>query len=416
MRNIFLVAKREFLERVRSKAFRATTVLVPVGMLVIFGTGNFMARKAGGLNNLAIVSNNAALATTMKSQLVAGKHAPHSIEVVTPPSAAARARLTAQLHAGKIDGFLWIIQKPGESRPDATYYTLNSSDLFTQSQLRDSLTSAVLRQELISRGIAPSAARDLVKTVHITTLQVKNGHAVKTNVERSYMGVYALVILLYGVVLIYGTNMARSIADEKSSRIFEVLLSTAPADNLMMGKLLGVGGSAMLQVAIWIGITLAFAGTNIAAQVGVHGLHSLGINMTEIIFFAIFFVLGFFLYSAISAALGSTLNSAQEVQQIALFIASPLIISVFMMAYVMTNPNSLASIVLSLIPPFTPIIMYLRICSQTPPWWQVGLSIALLAGSIWAMIWLASRIYRIGILMYGKRATLPEIMRWLKYS
>ena len=416
MRNIFLIAKREFLERVRSRVFRATTILVPVGMMLIFAAGNLMAHKAGGLGHLAIVSNNVELTTTMKDQLADGDHSPQSVEVVTPATPSTRARLTAQLNAGKIDGFLWIIQQPGHARPEATFYTLNSSDLFTQAQLQSSLSRAILRQQLVSRGISTAEARSLVKPVKISILQVKHGRAVKTNVKRSYMGIYALVLLLYAVVLIYGTNMARSIADEKSSRIFEVLLSTVRPGDLMMGKLLGVGGSAMLQVAIWIAITLAFAGTRIAAQIGVHGLHSLGISIPEIVFFAVFFVLGFLLYSALSAALGSTLNSSQEVQQFAFFIASPLVVSVFLMAYVMTNPSSVASVILSLIPPFTPIIMYLRICSQTPPAWQIALSIALLTGAILAMIWLAARIYRIGILMYGKRPTLPEILRWLKYS
>jgi ABC-2 type transport system permease protein len=416
MRNIFLIAKREFLERVRSKVFRVTTVLVPFGVLLVATGGNLVAKKAGGLSHLAIASNNAALATTMKEQLAASSHPPQSVQIVSPATPQARTQLTNELTAGKLDGFLWITGKPGQTRPDATYYTRNGSDLFSQSLLQNNLGRAALRQALISRGISPPEAQSLVKPIKITTLQLKSGQAVKTNVERSYMGIYALVVLLYGVVLIYGTNMARSIADEKSSRIFEVLLSSAPADNLMMGKLLGVGGSALLQVAIWIAITLAFAGTHLAAQIGVNGLSSLGINLAELVYFVVYFVLGFFLYSAFSAALGSTLNSSQEVQQFAFFIASPLIVSVMLMAYVMSHPNSLASTVLSLFPPFTPIIMYLRICSQTPPWWQIGLSIALLAGAIWGMIWIAARIYRIGILMYGKRPTLPEILRWLKYS
>ena len=413
---IFLIAKREFLARVRSKVFRLTTILVPVGVILVATGGNLMSKRTGGIDHLAIVSNNAVLAATMKDQLAAGNHPPQSVDVVSPVTPNTRSRLTAELDSGKIDGFLWITSTPGQLRPAATYYTRNTSGLLTQSLLQDALSRAAVRQTLVSRGISPAEAKTLVKPAKFTTLQVKSGHAVKTNVKRSFMGVYMLVFILYAVVLFYGTDAARSVTEEKSSRIFEVLLSAVPADNLLMGKLLGVGSAAMLQVAIWIGATLAFTGTRLAAQVDIHGLSSLGINPTELIFFAIFFVLGFFFYSALSAALGSTVNSSQEVQQFVFFIASPLIVSVFLMAYVMSNPSSIASTILSFIPPFTPIIMYLRICSQTPPWWQIGLSIALLAASIWGTIWIAARIYRIGILMYGKRPTLPEILRWLRYS
>ena len=416
MRNILLIAKREFLERIRSRVFRTTTILVPLGIILIGVATSVIAKKTGGLTHVAIVSNNAALAATMKQQLAASDHPPQSIDVIAPATPDTRAQLTQQLDSGKLDGFLWITSDPSQPQPQATYYTRNASDFFTLALLKSSLSIASLRQQLVSRGLSPAAAKALIKPVNITTLQVKYGKAVKTDVQRSYLGIYSLVFILYAVVLFYGTDAARSVTEEKSSRIFEVLLSAAPADNLLMGKLLGVGAAAMLQVAIWIALTLVFVGTHLAAQIGMHGLSSLGITPSELVFFALFFVLGFFFYSSLSAALGSTANSSQEVQQFSFFIISPLIISVFMMSYVMSNPNSVASTVLSLIPPFTPIVMYLRICSQTPPAWQIGLSIALLIGAIWGMIWVAARIYRIGILMYGKRPTLPEILRWLRYS
>lgn len=416
MHNILLIAKREFLERVRSRVFRTTTILVPLGVVVVMLAGHLISQKTGGLNHIAIASNNSSLANITKEQLEASQHPPQSVQVVSPATPAARTQLTQQLDAGKLDGFLWITEKPGQTQPKATYFTRNSSDFFSQAQLKSSLSIAVVRQELVSRGLSTTEAKSIVKPVTVTTLQIKAGKAVKTNSQRNFLGIYALVFVLYGVVLFYGTDAARSVTEEKSSRIFEILLSVTPADNLLMGKLLGVGAAAILQVAIWVGLTIVASSTQIAAQVGLHGLSSLGITLPELIFFVIFFILGFFFYSSLSSALGATANSSQEVQQFAFFIISPLIVSVFLMAYVMTNPNSLASIILSLIPPFTPIIMYLRICSQTPPWWQIGLSIALLIGAIWGMIWIAARIYRIGILMYGKRPNLPEILRWLRYS
>ncbi|ACO31709.1 MULTISPECIES: ABC transporter permease [Acidobacterium] len=416
MHSILLIAKREYIERVRSKVFRITTILVPLGLLVMIGAIALLSKKATGLNHIVIASNSPALAATMQDQLKNGEHPPASIQVVAPATEADRARLTAEISSNQVDGVLWLTLPSGATKPTATYYTRSSSDVLAEARLESALGRAAVREQLVQKGMAANEARDLVKPIDISMLQVKHGVAVKTDATRSYFGIYALVMVLYVSVLFYGTDVARSVTEEKGTRIIEVLLSSAPADSLMMGKLLGVGAAALTQVAIWVFLTIAVSGSGLAAQIGMHGLSSLGINATELIFFLVFFLLGFFFYSALSAALGSTANSSQEVQQFAFIIIAPLVIAVFMMSYVITNPNAPLSVVMSLIPPFTPIIMYLRICSQMPPVWQLALSIALMLASIWAMVWLAARIYRIGILMYGKRPNIPEILRWLRYS
>jgi len=159
-----------------------------------------------------------------------------------------------------------------------------------------------------------------------------------------------------------------------------------------------------------------FAGSKMAAGIGINGLAALGLTRGELLYFPIFFMGGFFLYSALAAALGSSVSGEQEIQQFSFILISPLVASVVLLPYVLSNPSSTVSVVLSLLPPFTPIIMYMRICAQMPPLWQVWLSVFLLAAAVWGMVWLAARIYRIGVLMYGKRATLPEMMRWLRYS
>jgi ABC-2 type transport system permease protein len=177
-----------------------------------------------------------------------------------------------------------------------------------------------------------------------------------------------------------------------------------------------VGATGLTQMGIWAALVAGYAGSALAATQGIHGLGSLGITKLELAFFAIFFLGGFYLYSAMAAALGSSVSGEQEVQQFSFILISPLVVSVVMMMYVMQNPSSPTSVILSLLPPFTPIIMYMRICAQTPPAWQLALSVVLLLGSVLGMVWLAARVYRVGVLMYGKRATLPEIIRWLRYS
>jgi ABC-2 type transport system permease protein len=417
LRNTLLIAKREYLERVRSKVFRVTTVLVPIGMAGVAMLGGMGGKKMEeGVQNLAVVSNNAILAQQVKAALGNAEHAPKSIEVVTQPTDADYAQLNQRVTDHDIGGYLKIDDEPGQATPVATWVSGSSTDFIGKSQMESAVTDGLVREQLLQRGMSDAQVKTLMKDVKLKTQQVKNGKAVTSDTERSFAGAYALILILYGAVLIYGINIARSVVEEKTSRVFEVLLSTASSDDLMLGKLLGVGATGLTQMGIWAALMAGYAGSALAATQGIHGMNSLGITKIELAFFAIFFLGGFFLYSAMAAALGSSVSGEQEVQQFSFILISPLVVSVVMMMYVMQNPSSPTSVILSLIPPFTPIIMYMRICAQTPPAWQLALSVVLLVGSVLAMVWLAARIYRVGVLMYGKRATLPEMIRWLRYS
>jgi ABC-2 type transport system permease protein len=416
LRNTLLVARREYLERVRSRVFRITTVLVPVGLGALMFLGRAGDHSIGTLPNLGVVSNSPALAAQVKAALGEGVGAPKLIEVYAPATAADVARLKDKVAAHTIDGYLTVNLVPGKVQPEATWTSSNAADFVRKEQMQSAVRLALVREELLSRGMTAAAVTELMKRVKLQTLHLKNGVITASNSSRSFAGAYALIVVLYGAVLIYGINIARSVVEEKTSRIFEVLLSTASSDSLMLGKLLGVGAVGLTQMGIWAGLAVLFTGSALAAGAGIHGLASVGINGAELGYFLVFFLLGFLLYSAMAAALASAVSSEQDVQQFSFILVAPLVVSVVLLPYVLGNPSSTWSIVLSLIPPFTPIILYMRICSQMPALWQVVAGIALLAASVWAMIWLAARIYRIGVLMYGKRATLPEMLRWLRYS
>jgi ABC-2 type transport system permease protein len=416
LRNTLLIAKREYLERVRSRVFRITTILVPIGMAGLAMLGGMSGRKLEGVQSLAILSNNAALAQQVKAALDDGAFSPKTIEVYAPPTDSDRDKVRQEVASRQIDGYLTLDIAPGEVEPQTTWISGSAINIVGKAQMESAVRSAMIRQQLVARGLSEDQVHGLMKEVKLDTKQLKGHAVVASDSERSFLGAYGLIIVLYASVLIYGINVARSVVEEKTSRIFEVLLSTASSDSLMLGKLLGVGAVGLTQMGIWIGLVGFYAGTAMAASQGIHGLASLGITKSELGFFVIFFLGGFYLYSALAAALGSAVSGEQEVQQFSFILISPLVVSVILLGYVLGNPNSTASIVLSLLPPFTPIIMYMRICAQTPPAWQIWLSVALLAASVWGMIWFAARIYRVGVLMYGKRATLPEMLRWLRYS
>lgn len=416
LRQTLLIAKREYLERVRSKVFRITTLLVPLGMGALAWLGGMTGHRLEGVQSLAILSEDHDLATQVRSALQEGQFPPGTIQVFAPATDADRARADREIATHQIAGYLTLEEVAGQTQPETIWVSGSSINIVAKAQMESAVRSALIRQQLLARGMHPGQLNDLMQPVTLKTMQIRNGSVVHSDSEKSFLGAYVLILVLYGSVLIYGINIARSVVEEKTSRVFEVLLSTASSDSLMMGKLLGVGATGLTQMGIWGALLVFFTGSAMAASQGIHGLSSLGITGAELGFFAVFFLGGFFLYSGLAAALGSSVSGEQEVQQFSFILISPLVVSVVMLPYVLGNPNSTASVILSLLPPFTPIIMYMRICSQMPPAWQVALSVVFLFASVWGMVWLAARIYRIGVLMYGKRATIPEMLRWLRYS
>jgi ABC-2 type transport system permease protein len=231
----------------------------------------------------------------------------------------------------------------------------------------------------------------------------------------SYVAIYVLFFLMYMVILLYGMNVARSIIEEKTSRVFEVLLATIRPEEMMAGKVIGVGAVGLTQVAVWLLTAIILTSTSIVTSLAGGSVH-VSLNASQIIFFVVYFLLGYLLYSSIAAALGAMVNSEQELQQLNMILVMPLAGCMFALSTVIPNPDGLPAKIISLIPFCSPLIMYMRISLGHPSAKEIGLSIVLMMVSIYAILWVASRIYRVGILMYGKKPNLPEILRWLKYS
>jgi ABC-2 type transport system permease protein len=224
-----------------------------------------------------------------------------------------------------------------------------------------------------------------------------------------------MAILLSMTTMIYGMNVARSIIQEKTSRIFEVMLAiTRPAD-MLAGKLIGVGAVGLTQIGIWLIAGAIIIGTPYAASI-LSGEYAVHISVTEAVLFPVYFVLGYLLYSSLFAGLAASCETEQELQMYMPLAAAPTWLSFSLIVVVMNDSNSLWAVAGSLFPPTAPIIMFLRMASQIPPVWQFAISIGLLMLSIWLVLWISAKLYRVGILMYGKRATLPELIRWLRYS
>jgi ABC-2 type transport system permease protein len=412
MLNIWLVAKREYLERIRAKSFLIMTILIPLLMGgLVYGAALANGRSGSNLH-IAVVTQDPRFGADLKSELESTKHVDSDgdsakqgdtrVDVISPPDSDTRGLLDNRLRDRKLDGYIWVTPSAApHTRPTFEWVSKSKADILTPSLLGQGIRTALTREGLGSLGMPASDVDSLLKPVDL----------VSKDKDAAFASVYALFFLMYFVILFYGMNVARSIIEEKTSRIFEVLLATIRPEEMMAGKVLGVGAVGLTQIGIWI-----IAGLLVAKL----GLLSAGVTFSitpvQVGFFILFFLLGYVLYSSVAAALGAMTSSEQELQQMNMFLMLPLIACSLVILRVVRDADGVIAQAFSFFPFCTPLIMYVRIAVHQPPAWQIALSIFGLILTILLVLWFASRIYRVGILMYGKKPNLPEILRWLKYS
>jgi ABC-2 type transport system permease protein len=415
MRNILLVARREYLEQVRGRAFKMTTFGVPAVFAAIVGVGYLSSLGLGSGKHLAVVSSDPALANEVRQQLVGDKEAKTTVDVIAPGTETDRNALVDKVKAKTVDGFLWV-DTPAGSAPTATYTSPSSGDFVTTGRLKSAVNHALLDAKLTTGGMQHKDADALVDGVDMQTFQVKkDGSVVKSNAQASFWKGYVMAILLSMTTMIYGMNVARSVIQEKTSRIFEVMLAITRPQDMLAGKLIGVGAVGLTQIGIWLVAGAAIVASPFAAAI-LSGDFAVHFSWTEAVLFPVYFLLGYLLYSSLFAGLAATCETEQELQMYMPLAAAPTWLSFSLILLVLNDSNSFWSVAASFFPPTAPVIMFLRMASQIPPVWQLAVSIVLMLLSIWGTLLVSSRLYRVGILMYGKRATLPELLRWLRYS
>ncbi|MFP5235337.1 MAG: ABC transporter permease [Acidobacteriota bacterium] len=415
MHNLWLVARREYLEQIRGRAFRVSTILVPVIFVVMIGVIYLAGIGSGVGKHVIIAANDPALATDIRAQLLKDKAAKTTVDLDAPATSGQRAQLLRKVETKDVDGLLWIDSQPN-GKVQATYTSQSSGDIVVTSRLTSALNHSLATERMTARGMSASEVDSLLKNVDIETLQVdKYGRVVKSSGIGSYMKGYIMALLLSMATMMYGMNVARSIIQEKTSRIFEVMLATARPSDMLAGKLIGVGAVGLTQIAIWLVAGVLIAGSALAAPL-LSGDFAIHFSWAEGILFPVYFVLGYLLYASLFAGLAASCETEQELQMYVPLAALPVWLSFALIFLIINDPNSVWSVAASIFPATAPIIMMLRMGSQIPPVWQFAVSIAVMVLSIWGVLWVSSRLYRVGILMYGKRATIPELLRWLRYS
>jgi ABC-2 type transport system permease protein len=415
MHNTLLVARREYLEQIRSRGFRMSTIGLPVLFALVLFVAYSANKGAGSHKHYIVASTDASIANAVRDQLTSQKQTYTRVDIVDPTAPGELDTINRLVRTKAVSGALILTPHAG-AVPTADYYSNSSGDFITGAKLSDAIDKSIVNADLTSQGMPQSAAAAVVKGVNVKTWQIrKDGSIVKSNAEATFWKGYVMAILLSMTTLIYGLNVARSIIQEKTSRIFEVMLATVKPGDMLAGKLLGVGSVGLTQILIWVVTAAALLATPIAAGM-LTGQYAVHFSWTEGILFPVYFVLGFLLYSSLFAGLAATCETEQELQMYTPLAAAPTWLSFALIVVILNDSNSPLSIAASLFPPTAPIIMFLRMAAEMPPAWQFAVSIGLMIVSIWAILWISSRLYRVGILMYGKRATLPEIIRWLRYS
>lgn len=424
MRNTWLIMRREYLERVRSKAFLIFSVMTPLFVFAVTVLpAKMMSMKAAGTRQVVVLSSDQQLAEAVRQQIVStgtssssesGEMSPsYRVVVSTSDDQKTRSELNAQIGERKLDGYVWLTSEtPTKHR--FTYVTRNASDFVETETMRSAVRAALMKTQLAAAGLTGEAAAELTKPVSVELLRSENGKTSKTNGLQAIMLPMLLMMMIYLTTLIYGIAVMRSVLQEKGSRVMEVLLSSVTAKELMAGKIIGVGAVGLTQMLLWA--VLGFVAGTPAFMAARPYLKDLNVPLTTIAFFPVFFLVGYLLYSALYAAVGAIVNTEEEAQQVQWPVMLPLIACAVLGPAIIRQPSSQMAFWLSMFPLTSPIVMFVRIAVAMPPVWQIVLSLAILLVTIYAVVALCSRIYRVGILMYGKRPTLPEIVKWIKYA
>jgi ABC-2 type transport system permease protein len=441
MRKLGVVFRREYLERVRSKWFLVGTLLGPVFFAMITVVPILISSKTKASTDLADVTIIDATGSGM------GERVASALRQRFPLSPAPQVRSVGAASIGPEEDRAMLAVRDKQTRgylvldsstvagTSARYAGRNAGSIGDVEQISSVVRQQVLAQRLASEGIdakrvaALTGARLEVRTERIGD----NGREKGSGLGAALFG-YVIALLLYMMIVLYGQTVLRGVMEEKTTRVAEVVVSSVNTNTLLAGKIFGIGLVAITQVLAWVALSFALmvygapllekklgAGAVAASGGGAATAGALAnalpsVSMPTLGALLLFFVLGFIFYAALFAAIGAMVNSQEDVQQASMPVMLLLISTVIFMAPITTNPGSGLARTMSLLPFSAPILMPLRMTLVPVPWYEVAGSLAGVAVACLAAIWVSARIYRVGLLMYGKRPTFGELARWVRHA
>ncbi|MFY9611217.1 MAG: ABC transporter permease [Blastocatellia bacterium] len=435
MEKVWVIIKREYLVRVRSRAFLFGTIVSPLFLLGLIILPGMLAERGGrGQRQITVIDQSgdpqlfAAIKQRVESRGSAsdsgegsgpgqGSGFVLSLRVLSPdqnPKDFIRQDSNGEGEKSAEEAYL--ILGPGVlDGVEPEYHARNLSDFAIRS-FEGSVSAAISERRLMRAGFDATKIGSYMKPVDLKTFKIgAQGESKEGGVRQEFMVAFALLFFLYISVLFYGIFTMRGVIEEKQSRIVEILISSVKPTQMMFGKLIGIGLVGLTQIGIWA------ISTAIISRIGTRMFAAPGSQVPSIpasllVYFVVFFILGFFLFATLYAMVGAIVSSEEDAQQVQFPVTMLVVTPMMIFGLVMSNPNSTLSIVLSMVPFFAPTLMMLRIAVINPPVWQVVLSMLIMVATILGFLWVAAKIYRVGILMYGKRPSIAELGRWLRYT
>jgi ABC-2 type transport system permease protein len=423
MRKVWVVIRREFLTRVRTKVFIISTLLGPV-LIAAFMVIPILFADRGGSRSVGVLdATTSGFGQVIVDQLnsaekLAARHIPVPLEQLE----VAADSLARVVGADSLDGFL-ILTDAAVERGRAEYRGENVTSFADMGIIEGTLRSTVFAERLRREGVDPAIVSRARIPVQLTTIKIRQGEVTGESGEASFFLAYVMWFVLYISILLYGAQVMGSVVEEKQSRVVEVLISSLKPFQLLFGKVVGVGAVGLLQLAIWAGfakLTLENRGRlaglvadeQTATALASMGLPSLSLGI--VVVFLTYFVLGYFLYASMLAAVAAMVNSEAEARQAQTPVIMLLVIPAIMAFGILNNPDGGLAISLSVIPFSSPIAMPMRWVATPVPLVELSASVAVLILSVMAVSWVAGRIYRVGILAYGKKPGVKELVRWVR--
>ncbi len=436
MHKIWAVVRREFLDKVRTKAFLIGTLLFPVLMIGLSLLPLLLNRRETAPKRIAVVDGTSGEVGVKVTEALAASRrqgsdgARYTVSRVPAQGRtdAVRDSLVARVgleQAGNetLDGVLVLTDETVDAGRIA-YLGVNVGSMGDMNKLESELQTALRLERLRRAGVDPFVAIPALRPVDVVTQKVTAGKLTGESGSSSFILAYIMGLVLYVVMLMYGIQVMSSVVEEKTSRIAEVLMSSVTPFQMMLGKVFGVGAAALLQLVIW-GTTATLVTTYRSALAKLFGASPEAIASMAtmklpslrpdlLVVFLIYFVLGFLLFAAMYAAVAAMCNSQQEAQQAVVPVSMTMVVGYVTMFSMLNDPSGSLATTLSLIPLLAPFVVPVRYSLAPVPLPELLLSIALTFGAMLLVVWVAGRIYRVGILLHGKRPKLAEVLRWVR--
>ena len=418
MKNIILIAKREFFTQVKKKSFIILTLLTPLLIIVFGGVVSLMFQANETQMQISVIDKSGLFKDKLKSD--------QNIRYVFSSEETEKSLIKALETTEEMNAVM-IIPKKEIHQLENSIEILTNKNLSNEARknIAGNISEIIKAEKINALGISTAQIEDLNKGVNLHVVNILE----KEKKQDSFLvGVKSglsmfLMYCVFTFIMMYGIRVMRSVLEEKNNRVVEILISSVKPFELMMGKILGVTGVALVQFGVWVVMIFASVMTLGSSNVGmVSGVAEVQmvlsalsqINYGLILFvFVIYFLLGYLFYSAMYAAIGSAVDNETETQQFTLFAILPMMLGFYGSITIMNNPDGPMSFWLSMIPFTSPIAMLARIPFDVPVW-ELVLSIVILLVSTLGMVFIASKIYRVGILMYGNKVTLKELWKWMK--